>query len=213
MVKLDLDGVRTILCVGAHADDIEIGCGATLLHLLARKHPIEVHWVVLGARDARAAEAKIAAELFLSGADRHEVEIKGFRDSYFPFDGKAIKEYFHDLAGRVRPDLIFTHRREDLHQDHRLVAELTWCAFRDHLILEYEIPKYDGDLGQPNVFVTLDRATCDRKVQQILTTFRSQQGKPWFTDDTLWSLLRIRGVECNAPSRFAEGFHCRKLRL
>ena len=213
MLKLPMDRLKTVLCLGAHADDVEIGCGGTILKLLAEHPSLEVHWVVLSARGRRAEEAAQAARLFLGDVDRHHVVLKDFRDSYFPYVGGEIKECMEEIRGRVSPDLIFTHRRDDLHQDHRLVAELTWCAFRDHLILEYEIPKYDGDLGQPNVYVPLEEETCGRKIEAIRRSFPSQHEKPWFTDDTYWALLRLRGVECRSPSKFAEAFYARKATL
>lgn len=204
--------VRSILCLGAHADDLEIGCGGTLMQLLAeRPREIDVHWVVLSGDTARSAEAARGGELFLANARRRKVTIKGFRDTCFPYIGGEIKDFFATLQNDESPDLIFTHRREDLHQDHRLVAELTWCAFRNHLIFEYEIPKYEGDLGHPNLFVPLAEAVCRRKVESLVEVFATQRTKPWFTPDTFWSLLRLRGVECNSPSRFAEAFTCRKL--
>lgn len=184
-----------------------------MLELLAQRPGIDVHWVVLGAEGVRRGEAEASATAFLRDAGSSRILIEGFRDSFFPFVGTEIKQRLHELAEGVSPDLILTHRRADLHQDHRLVAELTWCAFRDHLILEYEIPKYDGDLGQPNLFVPLSRAACEGKVERIAAGFPSQRDKPWFSDDTFWSLLRIRGVECHSPTRFAEGFHCHKLKL
>jgi LmbE family N-acetylglucosaminyl deacetylase len=211
MTGLDLGQLRSVLCIGAHPDDIELGCGGTLLRLLAQNRGVHVDWVVLGAHGDRIAEAEQGAAAFLGGAASREVVLESFRDSFFPFAGEEIKEYFHELAERSRPDLILTHRRDDMHQDHRLVGELTWCAFRDHLILEYEILKYDGDLGRPNVFVTLEEELCTRKVDSIVETFRSQRAKPWFSADAIWSLLRIRGVESHSASRFAEGFVCHKM--
>ncbi len=213
MLNARLENLRTVLCLGAHADDIEIGCGGTLLHLLAEHPSLEVYWVVLGADDQRADEALRSAESLLADAGSSKIVVKGFRDSFFPYIGCEIKDYFHQLRNEISPDLIFTHRREDAHQDHRLTAELTWNAFRDHLILEYEIPKYEGDLRAPNVFVPLDEATCRRKIDTITKHFRSQHPKPWFSEDLFWSLLRIRGAESNSPSNFAEGLYCRKLRL
>jgi LmbE family N-acetylglucosaminyl deacetylase len=213
MIQARLDQVRRILCLGAHADDIEIGCGGTLLDVLARREGVEVDWVVLSAQGRRAEEAVASAERFLAGAGRRRIVVKDFRDTFFPFVGAQIKEVFQDLCREVSPDLIFTHRREDMHQDHRLVAELTWCAFRDHLILEYDVPKYEGDLGSPNVFVPLAEVVCRRKVESLVEGFPSQADKPWFSADTFWSLLRIRGVECNSPTRLAEGLYCRKLTL
>ena len=213
MLTMRFGDVRTVLCIGAHADDIEVGCGGTLLRLLAERQGIDVHWVVLSTPGARADEARAGADLFLGDAGARSVVVKGYRDSFFPYQGQEIKEQFHELAGEISPDLIFTHHREDRHQDHRLVNEFTWCAFRDHLILEYEIPKYDGDLGQPNVFVPLDESLCRRKVQSIMSAFQTQHEKPWFTEDTFWSTLRIRGLECNSESKYAAAFHCRKMRL
>jgi len=211
MLRMGFHQLRTILCLGAHPDDIEIGCGGTLLKLLAEHRSADVYWVVLGANGERAEEAARGADEFLRDAGKRNVRIKGFRDSYFPHIGGEIKDYFEQLKREVSPDLIFTHRREDMHQDHRLVAELTWCAFRDHLILEYEIPKFEGDLGHPNFFVPLEEPTCRRKIDTIANTYRTQHSKTWFSEDTYWALLRIRGVECNAPSKFAEAFDCRKL--
>ena len=146
------------------------------------------------------------------GAASHQVVLKTFRDTFFPGQYAPIKEFFEELKQQVAPDLVFTHRREDLHQDHRLTAELTWCAFRDHLVLEYEIPKYEGDLGAPNVFVPLDEPVCRRKIDLLMESFPSQQAvRPWFTPDTYWALLRLRGLECNSPTRYAEGLYARKL--
>ena len=213
MLKLGFGDARTVLCLGAHADDIEVGCGGTLLRLLAEQRDVSVHWVVLSAPGSRADEARAGADLFLVDAAARNVVVKGYRDSFFPYQGREIKEYLHELAGAVSPDLIFAPHREDRHQDHRLVSELTWCAFRDHLILEYEVPKYDGDLGQPNVFVPLDESICRRKVQSIMSAFQTQHEKQWFTEDTFWSMLRIRGLECNSRSKHAEAFHCRKMTL
>jgi LmbE family N-acetylglucosaminyl deacetylase len=211
MLPLRFGDVREVLCLGAHADDIEVGCGGTLLAMLAEHPEIDVHWSVLSATGTRAEEATAGAEAFLGKARSGNVVLRDYRDSYFPQHSTEIKEYLHDLAQSLSPDLIFTHHRNDLHQDHRLIAELTRCVFRDQLILEYEIPKYDGDLGQPNLFVPLDESICRRKVQSIVEIFRSQQTRAWFSEDTFWAMLRIRGVECNSPSRFAEGFHCRKM--
>jgi len=202
--------LRTLLCVGAHCDDIEIGCGATILRLAQSQPNLEVHWIVLSSSPIRAAEAKASADRFLRNVARPQVEIKEFRNSFFPFEGARIKEYFEDLKRRVSPDLVLTHTRHDLHQDHRLTCELTWNSFRDHLILEYEIPKYDGDLGAPNFFVPVTAEQCDAKVSNIVECFASQQDKPWFTRDTFMALLRLRGVECNSPSRYAEAFYSRK---
>ncbi|HEX3727371.1 MAG TPA: PIG-L deacetylase family protein, partial [Pirellulales bacterium] len=171
MQTFSLAPLRTILCLGAHADDIEIGCGGTLLKLLAEQRGIAVHWIVFSGAARRAAEAQRGATHFLRDAASRHVQMLSFRDSFFPYAGLEIKEFFAELKTRVSPDLIFTHRREDLHQDHRTLAELTWNAFRDHQILEYEIPKYEGDLGSPNVYVTLDKDTAGRKVEGLMTCF------------------------------------------
>lgn len=200
-----------ILCLGAHSDDIEIGCGGTILSLLEQFPDATVHWVVFSAVDDRAAEARQGACVFAGGAVR-SLALREFRDGFMPYAGAAVKDEFENLKSTL-PDLIFTHNRRDAHQDHRLLAELTWNTFRDHLILEYEIPKYDGDLGQPNVFVPLDEKLCERKVQFLMDTFRSQRSKRWFHRETFLSLMRLRGIECNAPAGYAEAFYCRKLVL
>jgi len=203
--------VQRVLCLGAHADDIEIGCGGTMLRLLQGNRQLDVRWVVLSAAGQRKAEAEDTAREFLADAASRTIVVERFRDSYFPYDGGRLKDFFQRLAQQYSPDLIFTHRREDMHQDHRLVAELTWNAFRDHVILEYEIPKYEGDLGQPNLFFALEEAVCRRKIDGLMRAYPSQRTKAWFSEDLFWSLLRIRGVESNSPTRFAEAFDCRKI--
>jgi LmbE family N-acetylglucosaminyl deacetylase len=214
MLALKLDVAAgaspTVLALGAHADDIEIGCGGTLLRLAATYPDLEVHWVVLSGDAVRAAEAQASAEDFLAGVANKRVVTETYRDGFFPYDGGAVKERFERLKGEVSPDLILTHRRGDLHQDHRVVAELTWNTFRDHLILEYEVPKYDGDMGAPNFFVHLDDETCDRKTALLLRHFSSQLGHRWFTEDLFRSLLRLRGMESNSPSGNAEAFYSHK---
>jgi LmbE family N-acetylglucosaminyl deacetylase len=200
-----------VLVLGAHADDIEIGCGGTILRLVRERPGLEVHWVVLGAHGERADEARASAEAFLTGTEAR-IDVEGFRDAFFPY-GPEVKEYFEGLKAEVRPDLILTHQRSDLHQDHRLVGELTWNTFRDHLILEYEVPKYDGDLGAPSVFVHLDEADARRKVELLLERFPSQRARPWFTEDVFRGLMRLRGMESNSPSGLAEAFYSRKLAL
>ena len=204
--------VSSVLCLGAHSDDIEIGCGGTVLKLVAANPGLTVHWVVLSADDHRADEARASAERFLGGAMNQEVEVASFRERYFPHLPE-LKEFFDALGGRSQPDLVLTHHGGDAHQDHRAVAELTWNTFRDHLILEYEIPKYDGDLGRPNVFVQLDEDLARRKVRAVLEGFPSQAGHFWFTEETFLALLRLRGVEARSPGGYAEGFHARKLVL
>jgi len=199
-----------VLCLGAHSDDIEIGCGGTILRLLEEYCDVSVHWVVFGAEGVRAAEARESAASFLEKAKHKTVVIRNFRDGFFPYIGAEIKEYFEELKGEFNPDIIFTHYRYDLHQDHRLICELTWNTFRDHLILEYEIMKYDGDLGTPNFYVRLSEDICRNKIQKIFSHFKSQVGKSWFSEDSFFSLLRLRGVESNSPDRYAEAFYCRK---
>lgn len=202
--------LQTLLCFGAHCDDLEIGCGGTVLYLLDHYPKLRVYWVVLSSSPTRALEAFESAERFLHKAPRKEILIKEFRNSFFPFVGAQIKEYFEEIKGQVSPDLVLTHARHDLHQDHRLTCELTWNTFRDHLILEYEIPKYDGDLGAPNFFVPLAVEHYNAKIKYLLECFASQREKRWFTRDTFMALMRLRGVESNAPSGYAEAFYCRK---
>jgi LmbE family N-acetylglucosaminyl deacetylase len=202
-----------VLCIGAHSDDIEIGCGGTILHLSEKYPNCVFHWVVFNAVGVRETEAKAAATRFVPADRLKGPQLKAFRDAFMPFLGAEVKGFFEQLKATVSPDLIFTHNRKDAHQDHRLLAELTWNTFRDHLILEYEIPKYDGDLGQPNLFVPLDSGVCNRKVRYIIDSFESQRAKPWFREDTFLSLMRLRGMECNAPSGYAEAFYGRKLVL
>ena len=202
-----------VLALGAHADDIEIGCGGTLLRLVTEHPKLAVDWVVLSGIGERGVEAADSATAFLDGAAEARVTVERFRDGFFPYTGAAVKEFFERLKSEVAPDVIFTHRLEDRHQDHRLVAELTWNTFRDHLILEYEIPKYEGDLGHPNLFVPLAPELCERKVELLRKCFPSQTGRAWFTDDTFWATLRLRGLESNAPGRYAEAFQARKLVL
>jgi LmbE family N-acetylglucosaminyl deacetylase len=203
--------LRRLLFLGAHSDDLEIGCGGTVLRLLAELKRPEIYWVVFGAQATRAQEAIESAQVLLGESTKKTIVAKGFRDGYFPYIGAEIKDTFEELKRVFKPDVIFTHYRHDLHQDHRLICELTWNTFRNHLILEYEVVKYDGDLGTPNLYVQLDRATCRRKVAHIRKCFKSQDGRAWFTADTFYALLRIRGVESQSPSRYAEGFYCRKM--
>ncbi|MBN1460305.1 MAG: PIG-L family deacetylase [Armatimonadetes bacterium] len=208
-----LTGIQTVLCVGAHADDIEIGCGGTLMRLMAENPGLRVHCVVLSAPNGRSNEAESSAMTLLGAADKVDVSVADFNETYFPCLGEELKCYFARLGSAVAPDVIFTHWCEDLHQDHRTVGELTWQTFRDHLILEYEIPKWDGDMGRPNVFVPLDRPTCERKVEHLLKAFPSQAGRDWFDAELFWGLLRLRGMEARSPDKYAEAFYCRKLVL
>ena len=214
MLSIRLGGhaedLRLVLCLGAHCDDIEIGCGGTLLRLTEEHPGLSVHWIVFSSTPLRAEEARLGAGRFLSGAGEKRVTIYEFADGFFPYHGAPIKECFESLKRDVSPDLVFTHYREDLHQDHRVVSELTWNTFRDHLILEYEIPKYDGDFGSPGLFTVLPESVCERKIDIILSCYRSQSAKRWFARDLFMSTLRLRGLEANSPTGLAEGFYCRK---
>jgi LmbE family N-acetylglucosaminyl deacetylase len=204
--------LERILCLGAHCDDIEIGCGGALMRLL-REGRIEVAWIIFASDESRAAEARASAALFLEEAAGVHVSIHAFRDGFLPQAWGEVKDACERVKREFSPDLIFTHFRQDLHQDHRLVSELTWNTFRDHLILEYEIPKYDGDMGAPNFFVHLDDGLARKKASRIRSGYPSQADKPWFSEDTFLSLMRLRGMESNAPGRYAEGFYCRKLAM
>jgi LmbE family N-acetylglucosaminyl deacetylase len=215
MLKLNFNdtnpSIYKVLCLGSHCDDIEIGCGGTILRLIENYPNIEFYWVVFSSNVQREPEAYQSANSFLKNAKAKTIVIKKFRDGFFPFIGIEIKEFFEQLKQDFKPDIVFTHYRHDLHQDHRLISELTWNSFRNHLILEYEIPKYDGDLGSPNFFVHLDEGICKNKTNYILDSFQSQKEKHWFTEETFLSILRLRGIESNAPGKYAEGFYCRKL--
>lgn len=217
MLHLSLQPARAgsfeILCLGAHCDDIEIGCGATMLKLLRDYPGTSVHWVVFSSSPQRAREAKASAAKFLRRAARRRVITYEFRDGFFPYIGGEIKARFEELKDCVAPDLIFTSHRDDLHQDHRVIAELTGNTWREHLILEYEIPKYDGDLGAPNFFVPLPKSLVQRKVNFILGSYKSQRDKHWFDAETFWALMRLRGVECRSPSAYAEAFYAHKATL
>jgi LmbE family N-acetylglucosaminyl deacetylase len=203
-----------ILCLGSHCDDIEIGCGGTLLKLIqSRRGRILVQWVVFSATDEREEEAQRSAQSFLKRIKQKSLVIQHFEDSFFPYNGGEIKKCVQELSHAFSPDLIFTHYRNDFHQDHRLISELTWNAFRDHWILEYEVPKYDGDLGTPNFFVPLTETICHNKINQIIRYYKSQRQKQWFTKETFLSLHRLRGIECNSTSGYAEAFYCRKMIL
>jgi LmbE family N-acetylglucosaminyl deacetylase len=212
-LRLRAGRAPVFLFLGAHCDDIEIGCGGTVVELLKAYPRAKVHWVVLSSGARREREARRAAGLLLRKAEKPVVVIKDFRGSYFPSEAVAIKDYFETLKREVEPDLIFTHMREEFHQDHRIVGELTWNTWRNHLILEYEIPKFEGGLGSPPVFVPLPAATVKRKVDLLMKVFESQRDKQWFTPSTFEALMRLRGIECNAPSGYAEAFYGRKLVL
>ncbi len=217
MLRLGFDAsegmLGHVLCLGAHSDDIEIGCSGSLLKLSEEGRLGRVTWVVFASDERRAGEARRSAEAVLVGVREKEVVVRSLRDGFLPAKGAELKEYFEELKTQVFPDAVLTHFRGDLHQDHRLVSELTWNTFRDHLILEYEIPKYDGDFGSPNLFVPLDETVVSQKIRNLLDTFESQREKRWFSESLFRSVLRIRGMECNAPSGLAEAFYCRKLVL
>jgi LmbE family N-acetylglucosaminyl deacetylase len=207
-------GPLNILCLGAHADDIEIGCGGTILALLAARPTVNCHWVVFsGGGGPREREARKSADLFLAGAGARGVDVHQFRDGHFPALLSGIKDVLEAVKRAFTPDVVFAHCRDDRHQDHRIVSDVTWQTFRDHLIVEYEIPKWDGDLGQPNLYVPLPRDTARRKTEHLLAAFPSQRRKGWFTDDTFLALLRLRGVECGAEEGYAEAFYGRKVHL
>ena len=204
------DRPMRVLCLGAHADDIEIGCGGTVLALTEQLRDVAVDWVVFSATPEREREARASADTFLAAAKEKTVVVNAFRDGFFPYVGGEIKEEFERLKDACAPDLVLTHYRHDLHQDHRLISELTWNTFRKHLILEYEIPKYDGDLGAPSVFVPLEETTCQRKIDYILDHFRSQGERSWFSREVFTAILRLRGLEASSPTALAEGFYCHK---
>ena len=199
--------------MGAHSDDIEIGCGGTILKLLESTN-VNLTWVVFCAHGEREVEAQISAKIIAKNAESLALHFKKFRDGYLPYSGHELKDFFEELKTNIStPDIIFTHYRKDLHQDHRLISDLTWNTFRNHFILEYEIAKYDADLGSPNLFTHLPEIIYEKKVQIIYDNFTSQRKKEWFTKDTFLSLMRIRGIESNSPSKYAEAFYSRKIVL
>jgi len=202
-----------VLCLGAHCDDIEIGCGGTLLALRAARPDVEIRWHVLTSDPARAAELRASAARFGLDPDGPAVRIEAFRDGYLPWEGARVKEAIHAERGGWQPDVVFTHARADRHQDHRLVSDLAWNAFRDRLVLEYEIPKWDGDLGTPNFYVALDRATVERKLAILESVYATQRSRASFDLGAFRGLMALRGVECRAPEGHAEAFHARKLRF
>jgi LmbE family N-acetylglucosaminyl deacetylase len=215
MLELNLvkgRGPLKLLCLGAHSDDIEIGCGGLILSLISAKRPIDVTWVVFSASQEREHEARRGAAVFLRGAARADVIVKQFKDGHFPYDGAAIKAVFESLKA-VKPDVVLTHYRDDRHQDHRVLSDLAWNTFRDHLVLEYEIPKFDGDLGTPNFFIPLTRQTCLRKAKYLDRVFGTQRDKHWFSSETFLGLMRLRGMECRSPAGYAEAFYARKISL
>lgn len=199
-----------VLCLGAHSDDLEIGCAGTLLEWSKAKRGLSVTWAVLSADDSRRIEAERSVKRLLGRATDVRLHVANFRDGYFPGAFSEIKDWIGACAGPARPDIVLTHRLEDRHQDHRLIAEITWQTFRDHLIFEYEVPKYEGDLASPNVFVPLRAATARRKVSHLVRSFASQRSRHWFDESTFLGLMRLRGLECRAASGMAEAFYSRK---
>jgi LmbE family N-acetylglucosaminyl deacetylase len=211
MLQVSLGSARRVLCLGAHSDDIEIGVGGTLLKLAEERPDLEIWWIVFSAPGYREVEARQSANDFLSGVRNREIRVGAFRESYFPSEWSAIKDWFEEIKAKFSPDIVFTHYRDDRHQDHRVLSDLAWNTFRNHLILEYEILKYDGDLGNPNVFVPISEQLCSRKIELLLKHFKTQATKHWFTSDTFEAVHRIRGVECASTTGRAEAFYSRKL--
>lgn len=209
--KTEAGAPLKVLFLGAHSDDIEIGCGGTVLELIRARPDVEIKWVVFSAAGVRAAEARTAASLFIGDRATTAVELHEFRDGFFPVQLEAVKNTFEDIARSFRADIVFTHRREDRHQDHRTLSDLAWNTFRRAVILEYEIPKWDGDLGIPNVFLPLSSDVMDAKVRLLMEAFATQRSKDWFDHDTFRGLARLRGMECRSPSGFAEAFFGRKI--
>jgi LmbE family N-acetylglucosaminyl deacetylase len=213
MISCNLKRVKRVLCLGAHSDDIEIGCGGTLLQMIEQSKSIEFYWLVLCANPERTMEARSSANAFLARARRKTIVVKPFRDGFLPYLGSPVKQCFEELKKVFTPDVIFTHCRHDLHQDHRLVCELTWNTFRDHFILEYEVPKYDADLRSPNFFVPLSDAQSRKKVNNLMRYFTTQRNKRWFREELFYGLMRLRSAEAASPTRYSEAFYCRKALL
>jgi len=212
IVKILLNNPKpVVLCLGAHPDDIEIGCGGTICRLIEELSVPKFCWIVFSGNKTRSIEAQKSANTFLDKVNDKSILIKDFRESYFPFVGDRIKDFFEEIKKEVSPDIVFTHYRGDAHQDHRIISELTWNTFRNHFILEYEILKYDGDLSTPNWYALLDEKQVRKKIENILSIFKSQSGKNWFSEETFRSILRIRGVESQSTSNYAEAFYCRKI--
>lgn len=214
MLNIDFStSPKSILLIGAHCDDIEIGCGGTVLHLVERYPEAHFEWIVFSSSPIRAQEAATSAEDLLINAGSKNIRIQNFRNGYFPYIGAQIKDYFELIKSTINPDLIFTHHLDDRHQDHRTLAELTWNTFRDHLIFEYEIPKYDGGLRSPNFFVPVSQINANKKISMLMNYFVTEATKPWFTTETFAAMLRLRGIESNSPTGLAEGYYCRKMSI
>jgi LmbE family N-acetylglucosaminyl deacetylase len=213
VIASQFSGLQRVLCIGAHSDDIEIGCGGTILHLQKQFPGLQFYWICFCSNPARAKEALKSAAFFLRKSPRCKVVIKEFCDGFLPYTGGDVKQIFEQIKSSFSPDLVFTHARHDLHQDHRFLSELTWNTFRNHLILEYEIPKYDADLRSPNFFVPLSKTIADAKVRALMKFFGTQRNKHWFSEDLFHSLHRLRGIESASPTGLAEGFYSRKMIL
>jgi LmbE family N-acetylglucosaminyl deacetylase len=217
MIAIRLGGARSgprrVLCLGAHSDDIEIGAGGMVLALRRRRPAVQFRWVVFSAAGVRASEARRSARRFLGAGQDAAIRLHTFRDGFFPSEYPEIKEAFEETARSFQPDLILTHTRDDRHQDHRVVSDLTWNTFRRHLILEYEIPKWDGDLGRPNGYLPLSAGAARQKARLLMQGFASQRSKDWFSPETFLGLMRLRGMECRAPGGYAEAYHLRKVTL
>lgn len=216
VIALDLLAGRerlSLLCIGAHSDDIEIGAGGLILSLMRAGIAIDVQWCVLSAVGVRGDEARASAKDFLAGAASHRIDCGAFDDGIFPSQSPAIKAWLLDVRQNIAPDVILTHNRDDAHQDHRELAALVWNLFRDQIILEYEIPKWDGDMAHPNIYAALDAEVMEQKIALLTRHFTSQRAKDWFDPETFRGLARLRGMECRAPDRFAEAFTARKLRI
>lgn len=212
VLKIDFNiAPKSILLIGAHCDDIEIGCGGTVLNLIEKYPDAHFEWIVFSSSTIRAQEATISAEILLKKAGSKNIQIRNFCNGYFPYIGAQIKDYFESLKSTINPDLIFTHHLDDRHQDHRTLAELTWNTFRNHLIFEYEIPKYDGGLTTPNFFIPVSQINANKKISVLMNCFITEASKPWFTSETFAAMLRLRGVESNSPTGLAEGYYCRKI--
>lgn len=214
-LQLDLcsSSTPTVLCLGAHCDDIEIGCAATVQQIARSVADVRIDWVIFSSTKERRIETEKAAERIAGPTSNLKLHFFDFRDGFLPYAGSAPKEQLRDLSIEWSPDVVFTHYSDDAHQDHRLVSEITYNVFRNHLILEYEIPKYDGDIGRPNVFIPLTKDDADEKIEILLDSFPSQANKHWFTDETFRSMLRLRGIESGRENIYAEAFYCRKLGL
>ena len=214
MLEIKLFGNKDkpkILCLGAHSDDIEIGCGGTILEFTKTRPKADLRWIVFSGEENRKTEAQQSASAFLNEIESKQVDIYNFRESYFPYIGAEIKACFEKIKKEFNPDLIFSHYSNDAHQDHKLISKLTWNTFRNHLIMEYEIPKYDGDLGTPNLYVHLDESVVQRKTDYLCNFFETQRRKLWFSENSFRSIMRIRGIESNSPTSYAEAFYSRKM--